>query len=126
MTHRGLVSTCHPDLSVFFFWQNRPIFCRGPIGFSQVLGESFPEVIALQSNDEKLVKVAMQLKVFFFVRCGWVTGWSIYGEKGGSNVGVVFFVQAEVRIVALSGKYQVGALLKRCVRSQKEDELAAM
>lgn len=65
MTHRGLVSTCHPDLSVFFFGQNRPIFCRGPIGFSQVLGESFPEVIALQSNDEKLVKVAMQLKVFF-------------------------------------------------------------
>ena len=37
-----------------------------------------------------------------------MTGWSIYGEKGGSNVGVVFFVQAEVRIVALSGKYQLG------------------
>lgn len=120
--YRLAILTC----PFFFFGQNRPIFCRGPIGFSQVLGESFPEVIALQSNDEKLVKVAMQLKVFFFVRCGWVTGWSIYGEKGGSNVGVVFFVQAEVRIVALSGKYQVGALLKRCVRSQKEDELAAM
>ena len=85
MTHRGLVSTCHPDLSVVVFFSPsiHRFFAVSSMGFSQVLGESFPEVLALQSNDEKLVKVGHAAEGFFFSLdvVGWLVG-AFMGRKG--------------------------------------------
>ena len=67
----------------FFFRKIDRFFAVDQKGFSQVLGESFPEVLALQSNDEKLVKVGHAAEGFFFSSdvVGWLVG-AFTGRKG--------------------------------------------
>ena len=90
MTHRGLVSTCDPDLSVFFFGKIDRFFAVDPSDSARSLAKVFRRSLHYRATMRNWWRWPCSWRFFFFVRCGWVTGWSIYGEKGGSNVGVVF------------------------------------
>lgn len=70
----------------FFLFRHRPIFFS-----ARSLAKVFRRSLHYRATMRNWWRPAMQLKVFFFVGCGWVTGWSIYGEKGGSNDGSCFF-----------------------------------